>query len=77
MAEQTSRQKQREITEQLRQSLTPDARAVVQLIKLLHNDAKDSLVDAAGDDMLRMQGQAQHLKKLLQMLTVAPPNAQE
>ena len=52
----------------------PSARAIVEVMKLSIEDLKDSLVTAVGEDMLRMQGAAQHLRKIHQELTSSPPN---
>ena len=52
----------------------PVARACVELVKLHLDSAKDTLVSAEGEDMLRHQGVARHLAKLHKELTVTPPN---
>ncbi len=51
----------------------PSARAVVELVKLLGDDAKDSLVMSADNDMVRAQGAARMLRKLHTDLTTTPP----
>jgi hypothetical protein len=51
----------------------PLAQAVVELVKLISDEAKESLVMAVGDDMLRQQGAAQRLRQLHRELTTAPP----
>jgi hypothetical protein len=69
-----------ELTKQVRDAAKlqdPLGRAVVELVRLLGEEAKDSLVTALGDDMLRTQGSARALKKLHSDLTVTPPNIQE
>lgn len=51
----------------------PIAKAAVELVKLSMDSVKESLVAAAGDDMLRMQGAARYLQKLHKELTTEPP----
>ncbi len=51
----------------------PIARAVVELVRLSHEDVKESLVNAEGNDIHRLQGAARHLHKLHKDLTTAPP----
>lgn len=57
--------------------MDPVARATIELVKLSLDDAKESLVSATGDDMLRLQGKAQFLVKMLKNLTTAPPTIPE
>lgn len=45
------------------------ARDAVELLQLLYEQSKESLVDAVGDDMLRKQGEARQLKRLHRELT--------
>lgn len=52
----------------------PIAKSAVELVRLSLADQRESLVDAAGDDMLRTQGTARFLVKLLRELTVEPPS---
>lgn len=52
----------------------PIAKAAVELIKLSLDAAKESLVNADGEDMLRVQGAARHLAKLHKELTTIPPS---
>ena len=73
-------QKPTEIAEQLRNAakqLDPAARAAVELVRLLMDEAKDSLVTTSGDDMLRSQGAARMLTKLHTLLTREPPQIQK
>jgi hypothetical protein len=51
----------------------PYAKACIDLVKLSLESVKESLVTADGDDMLRQQGAARHLTKLLAELTTKPP----
>ncbi len=55
----------------------PVARATVELVKLTLDETRESLVDAAGDDMLRVQGSARQLGKILKGLTVEPPTTRQ
>lgn len=55
----------------------PIAAAAIKLVQLSLEQVKESLVDAAGDDMLRMQGAARQLTRLHKELTTAPPSIQE
>lgn len=52
----------------------PIAKAAIELVKLSMDDAKESLVAADGDDMLRAQGSARQLQRLYKELTVTPPS---
>lgn len=52
----------------------PAAQSAIQFIELQIEDAKESLVAADGNDMLRLQGAVRHLEKMLKELTVTPPN---
>jgi hypothetical protein len=70
----SSKRRQTEITEMLRLSPSPDARGAVELVGLLLEDARSALVQAAADDMLRVQGEARVLDRLYKRLTTAPPN---
>jgi N-acetylglucosamine kinase-like BadF-type ATPase len=54
----------------------PIARSVVEVVKLLADEAKESLVSAEGEDMLRLQGGARQLAKIYRELTITPPNIQ-
>jgi len=54
----------------------PIARAVIQLVKLSVDEAKESLVKAEGEDMYRVQGAARNLERLYRELTVEPPSIQ-
>lgn len=75
-----SRRRIAELAQQLRDAARlqdPLAKVAVELVKLSAEEAKESLVDATGDDMLRVQGAARQLKKLHRELTMAPPSVQE
>lgn len=75
MAVDSSKARTTELTQQLREAAKlqdPAAVATVRLVKHLYEDVKERLVDAVGDDMLRLQGAARHLAKLHTELTVTP-----
>lgn len=64
------------VAKQLREAANlqdPFAKACVELVKLSSEAAKESLVTAEGDDMLRQQGVARAYDKLLKELTTNPP----
>lgn len=72
----TPKERMAELTARLRDAARqqdPIARAAVELVQLSAAEAKESLVEAAGDDMLRRQGAARHLAKLHKDLTTQPP----
>jgi hypothetical protein len=74
-----SRDKVTEIASRLRDAARlqdPFALAAIELVKLSSDAAKESLVSAEGDDMLRLQGAARHLTKLHKELTTQPPGIQ-
>lgn len=52
----------------------PIAKTAVEIVKLCLDDARESLVSAEGNDMLRVQGAARQLEKLYRELTVVPPS---
>ena len=52
----------------------PVAQAVVELTRLMLEDAKNTLVTSAGDEMLRAQGAAQQSQRLYKELTTPPPS---
>lgn len=51
----------------------PMARGAVELLRLTVEDLKDRLVDADGNDMLRLQGAIRQFSRLHRELTVTPP----
>lgn len=52
----------------------PVAKAAIELIQLMADAAKESLVSAVEDDMLRIQGAARAWSKLHTDLTTQPPS---
>lgn len=55
----------------------PIASAAIELVHRMGEAAKENLVSADGDDMLRAQGSARMLSKLHTDLTTRPPNISE
>jgi N-acetylglucosamine kinase-like BadF-type ATPase len=50
----------------------PTARAAVELVQLICDDLKEKLVEANGEDMLRLQGAARQFRKIHTELTKTP-----
>lgn len=64
-----------ELTKQLRDAVTlhdPIAKFAIELVKLICDASKESLVSADGNDMLRSQGAVRILEKLHHDLTTKP-----
>lgn len=57
----------------IRRSQSEGSVAIKELLPLLIAQAKDSLVDAEGVELSRLQGEARALGKLLTLVTVEPP----
>lgn len=71
-----SKERVTELAKQLReaaQAQDPVAKAAIQLIQLSCDAAKESLVSADGNDMLRSQGAVRSFEKLHKELTTNPP----
>lgn len=71
-----SKERITELAKQLREAAAtqdPLARAVIELVKLSGEAAKESLVAADGNDMLRAQGAVRQFEKLHKELTTNPP----
>jgi hypothetical protein len=66
--------RQSELADIVRRSTLPDASAVKELLGLLIEDAKDSLVTSIAPETNRLQGEAQAFTRLLGMLTREPPS---
>ena len=49
---------------------------VKELLALRLEELKDSLLDARGDETIRLQGAAQEISKLRDMVTKSPPRMQ-
>lgn len=72
-----SKEKITDLAKRLReaaQAQDPIAQAVIELVKLSSEAAKERLVSAGGDDMLREQGAARCFDKLHKELTTNPPS---
>lgn len=52
----------------------PIAKHVIDVVKLLREEAKEDLVSAEGTGMLQLQGQARLLQQILRELTTTPPH---
>lgn len=66
-----------ELTQRLRDAAKlqdPVASSAIELVKLVSDELKESLVDAVGDDMLRVQGAARRMAKLHKDLITTPPS---
>lgn len=75
-----ARDKITELAQRLRDAARqqdPYALAVIDLMKLSVDRAKDGLVTAEGDGILRVQGEARGFAKLLRELTTVPPSMQQ
>ncbi len=66
-----SKDKLHELVETIRKSPNPEARAAVALVGALLEAAKQKMLSAAGEDLLRTQGEAQCLDRLYKQLTVS------
>lgn len=66
-----------EIVTELQKSTTHEARTMKELVNLLFEDAKHNLVTAQGDDILRLQGGAQALRRLFRDLSEPSPVTKE
>ena len=60
----------RQLASDLQKSLSAEAQQIKQMIGLLLEDVKHSLISAEGDALLRLQGEARHLQRLYEQLTV-------
>ena len=73
MAGSSSRGRLAELADSLRKSTAAEAQMVVEMTRLLAEEARQALVSADGDDMLRAQGAARAFDRLHRQLTTAPP----
>lgn len=72
----TPKERMAELVKKLREGAKlqdPAAKATVELVELMVEGLKESLVNGAGEDMLRLQGAARQLHNLHFMLTNEPP----
>lgn len=71
-----SKERVAELAKQLREAANaqdPVAKAAIELVKIAGDSAKESLVSADGNDMLRSQGAVRAFEKLHKELTTNPP----
>jgi hypothetical protein len=74
----TERKKRaQELASDLQRSRAPEVAAIKELVMLQYEEAKESLVEMIGEDVLRKQGGAQALKRLYDMLTRQPLEIKE
>lgn len=76
MAAKTLKDRQTELSARIRdmaKQQDPVAQAAIELVGVLLEAAKESLVTTDGNDMLRKQGAARQLKNLYDELTTTPP----
>ena len=70
----TSRKQQvQELANDIHRSVALEAIMIKRIVGLMLDEAKDKLINAQGDDLLRCQGEAQVLKRLHKDLTVTSP----
>lgn len=62
-----------ELASDLQKSTAFEAAAVKELLELMIEDAKEALLDAQPGDFHKLQGEAQALRKLLNMVTRVAP----
>lgn len=62
-----------ELADALRKSRSTEHAFIREMVGLLAEDARMRLVDAADNDMLRVQGEARAFNKLYRQLTETPP----
>lgn len=62
-----------ELTGHIQRSTAAEARMVVEMVGLMVEESRTRLVDAEGQDIYRMQGEARVLTRLYKSLTVKPP----
>lgn len=66
----TAKDQARQLASELQQSTMPEAYKIKQMIDLLFENVKHNLVNAEGDNFLRLQGEARLLQRLREQLTV-------
>jgi hypothetical protein len=69
-----TKERLQELAKIVRQSGDASSTAIKQLLPLLIDMAKDSLVEAQGIELTRLQGEVQALKRLYTSFTVEPPS---
>jgi predicted RNA binding protein with dsRBD fold (UPF0201 family) len=66
----TKKEQARRLASNLQKSTAPEVQQVKEMIVLLLEDAKHSLIAAEGDAILRLQGEARSLQRIYELLTV-------
>lgn len=67
-----AKERLQELAKTVRQSNNESSIAIKALLPLLIEMAKDSLVEAEGIELTRLQGEVQALKRLLTSITIEP-----
>lgn len=73
----TPKERKADLEKKLREAAQlqdPLAKAAIELVKLTGDSLKESLVNAAEEDMLRIQGAAREFARLHKELTTTPPS---
>jgi hypothetical protein len=76
MQKQDRKARVQQLENDLAKSTSPEVLFVRELLKLKFEEAKDRLVDAVGDDVFKIQGEAKCLDGMFKKLT-APPAPQQ
>lgn len=66
-----------EVASNLQKSISQEAMAIKELVGLLFENAKHNLVEAQGEDLLRLQGEAKAYRHLHTQLTRPSPVSKE
>lgn len=76
MNNQSSKLRQVELARGLRQSQSIEHTWIVEILSLRIAEMKNELVNASGDNIMRLQGSVRELEKLRNELTTVPPTEQ-
>jgi hypothetical protein len=68
----TTKARAESLVSDLHKSVAPEAQAVIELVGLLFEEAKNKLVRSEGDELLRLQGEARAFERLRSQLTRQP-----
>lgn len=71
------KERTQQLANDLQKSSLYEVNAMRDLVDLLFEDAKDLLVSASGDELLRLQGEARALERLYSKLTRPVVGAQQ
>lgn len=69
--------RQQSLADELQRSVSFEAIQIKELIGLMLEEAKDSLMSATGEDILRQQGAARGFSRLQDLLTKPAPKMQQ